>query len=112
MLTRNRLVLATLSLAILLAHQSRSVSAQPSMAWKTLFDGKSLDAWRGYKTATVPDGWRVENGILTKASERWKHLRQAKRLFWKGERRAASREAQNEALSRAQQPPRGSRDSI
>jgi hypothetical protein len=34
--------------------------------WRALFDGKSLDAWRGYKTDKVPAGWRVENGTLTK----------------------------------------------
>jgi hypothetical protein len=34
--------------------------------WKVLFDGTSLDAWRGYKSDAVPDGWRIENGTLTK----------------------------------------------
>ena len=34
--------------------------------WRVLFNGTSLDAWRGYKGATVPTGWRVENGTLTK----------------------------------------------
>ena len=31
-----------------------------------LFDGKSLDNWRGYKGGAVPAGWAVENGTLTK----------------------------------------------
>jgi Domain of Unknown Function (DUF1080) len=35
-------------------------------AWKTLFDGKSLDAWRGYKSQTMPAGWRIEGGALVK----------------------------------------------
>jgi hypothetical protein len=34
--------------------------------WRSLFDGKSLDAWRGYKGAAIPDGWRIENGTLAK----------------------------------------------
>ena len=34
--------------------------------WRTLFDGTSLDAWRGYKTETIPDGWRIEQGTLAK----------------------------------------------
>jgi hypothetical protein len=38
----------------------------PQSAMKVLFDGKSLDAWRGYKRDTVPQGWRIENGALTK----------------------------------------------
>ena len=35
-------------------------------AWRSLFDGASLKDWRGYKTDKVPDGWRAENGTLTK----------------------------------------------
>jgi hypothetical protein len=34
--------------------------------WKVLFDGTSLDAWRGFKSDAVPDGWRIETGTLTK----------------------------------------------
>lgn len=33
-----------------------------------LFDGNSLDQWRGYQTDTVPAGWRVENGTLAKSA--------------------------------------------
>jgi hypothetical protein len=43
--------------------------AQPQPAtseWKVLFDGKSLDAWRGYKSETMPPGWKIENGTLAK----------------------------------------------
>jgi len=40
--------------------------AQPKSGWKVLFDGKSLDAFRGYKTDAVPKGWVIENGTLTK----------------------------------------------
>ena len=34
--------------------------------WQVLFDGTSLNAWRGYKTASVPGGWRVADGTLSK----------------------------------------------
>lgn len=34
--------------------------------WRVLFDGTSLDAWRGYKTPTVPAGWRIVDGTLAK----------------------------------------------
>jgi Domain of Unknown Function (DUF1080) len=34
--------------------------------WRVLFDGTSLDAWRGYKTDKVPSGWRIDNGQLAK----------------------------------------------
>jgi hypothetical protein len=43
--------------------QSAKTTAAP---WKVLFDGKSLDAWRGYKDAPVPSGWHVADGTLTK----------------------------------------------
>src|SRR4051794_14252533 len=46
------------------------VSAIPAACsapqWRTLFDGKSVDAWRGYKSAAVPDGWHIADGALTK----------------------------------------------
>jgi hypothetical protein len=43
------------------------VTAQQSAAgWRPLFDGRTLDGWRGYKQQTVPAGWRVENGVITK----------------------------------------------
>ncbi len=34
--------------------------------WHVLFDGTSLDAFRGYKTDKVPSGWRIANGELVK----------------------------------------------
>ena len=33
---------------------------------ETKIDGTTLDAWRGYKSDTVPSGWRIENGAMTK----------------------------------------------
>jgi hypothetical protein len=30
-----------------------------------LFDGKSLDGWRGYKTEAVGSGWKAQDGALT-----------------------------------------------
>jgi hypothetical protein len=41
-------------------------ACSPAAQWRTLFDGKSLDAWRGYKSASVPDGWRIADGAMTK----------------------------------------------
>ena len=34
--------------------------------WQSLFDGKTMDHWRGYKTDSVPSGWKVVDGIITK----------------------------------------------
>jgi Domain of Unknown Function (DUF1080) len=49
------------------ARGNHSQPAPPTGSeWRMLFDGKSLDAWRGYKSDKVPAGWRIENGALTK----------------------------------------------
>jgi hypothetical protein len=32
--------------------------------WIALFDGTSLKHWRGYQQEDVPDGWRIEGGLL------------------------------------------------
>jgi hypothetical protein len=34
--------------------------------WTVLFDGSSAAAWRGYRSATLPAGWSVVDGALTR----------------------------------------------
>jgi len=34
------------------------------VGWRLLFDGRSTTGWRGYKASTMPDSWKVENGVL------------------------------------------------
>ena len=34
--------------------------------WRSLFDGTSMAAWRGYKMDSLPSGWTVANGVITK----------------------------------------------
>src|SRR5256714_13100048 len=41
-------------------------ACQGSPQWRALFDGKSLDAWRGYKDSPVPAGWKIVDGTLAK----------------------------------------------
>lgn len=52
------------------AAQSSGSGATPSQsqggAWRPLVVGNSLASWKGYKTDTVPSGWRAENGMLLK----------------------------------------------
>src|SRR5688572_1009377 len=33
-----------------------------------LFDGRTTDAWRGYKTDRMPPGWKAEDGVLARAA--------------------------------------------
>src|SRR5215475_6596890 len=57
---------AGLGLAGALMIQATGSTIEAAGAWRTLFDGKSLDAWRGYKSQTMPAGWRIEAGALVK----------------------------------------------
>jgi hypothetical protein len=40
--------------------------------WRLLFDGKSTTGWRGYRSETVPESWKVENGSLLARREQGK----------------------------------------
>ena len=35
-------------------------------AWRSLFDGKTMSEWRGYKTEAIPSGWHVVDGTIAK----------------------------------------------
>lgn len=37
-------------------------------AWRVLFDGRNLDAWRGYQKPDVPPGWNLVDGTLAKST--------------------------------------------
>lgn len=49
---------------------SGSAVAPPSAAlqtpWRSLFDGKTLQGWRGYQMFRPPVGWQAIDGVLTK----------------------------------------------
>ncbi|GAB1414997.1 DUF1080 domain-containing protein [Paludibacter sp.] len=38
--------------------------AKETSEWITLFDGTSLDGWRGYNRKDVPGAWSIDNGAL------------------------------------------------
>jgi hypothetical protein len=64
------LIFAVAAAAPVFAAESNALtSAEKSAGWKLLFDGKSLNGWRGYKTEAVGDGWEVKDGaiVLSKA---------------------------------------------
>lgn len=39
-------------------------SAEARDGWRLLFDGKTFDGWRGYRTQDVPASWRILNGVI------------------------------------------------
>jgi hypothetical protein len=46
------------------AEPNALTAAEKAAGWKLLFDGKSLNGWRGYKTEQVGAGWKVQDGAL------------------------------------------------
>jgi hypothetical protein len=40
--------------------------AAPKPQWHTLFDGKLLDTFRGWRSDGMPEGWHVVDGVLAK----------------------------------------------
>jgi Domain of Unknown Function (DUF1080) len=45
---------------------ARAASPAPAAAWRALFDGKLHDAFRGWHSEGMPDGWHVVDGALAK----------------------------------------------
>jgi hypothetical protein len=43
-------------------------AAERAEGWRMLFDGRSTAGWRGYKQQSMPDGWQVIDGELTRVS--------------------------------------------
>jgi hypothetical protein len=46
---------------------NRLSSADKKDGWRLLFDGKTTNGFRGYKTDTLPSAWHVVDGVLTKS---------------------------------------------
>lgn len=42
--------------------------AERAEGWRLLFDGQTLDGWRGYMMEGMPAGWAVVDGELTRVS--------------------------------------------
>jgi hypothetical protein len=66
-----KMVAIGLGLIVLLTGGS-AMSAEPNSltpeekaaGWRLLFDGKTLDGWRGFKTEAPDAGWHVKDGAL------------------------------------------------
>ena len=60
-----RLVLVGIA-CMALAVVPQGQGAQKAGPWKSLFDGKSLGAWRTYRSETPPEKWDIKDGIMSK----------------------------------------------
>ncbi|HEU5217891.1 MAG TPA: DUF1080 domain-containing protein, partial [Gemmatimonadales bacterium] len=37
--------------------------------WRLLFDGRTTAGWRGYRSTTMPPGWQVVDGALSRVEQ-------------------------------------------
>jgi len=44
-------------------------TAEQATGWRLLFDGTSINQWRGFKSKGVPDGWKVVDGAITRVGQ-------------------------------------------
>jgi hypothetical protein len=56
------------------ADSPASADAQPAAAadqaaWKPLFDGRTTTGWRGFRQDSMPAGWQVVDGALTRVGQ-------------------------------------------
>jgi hypothetical protein len=58
------LVLAVAASPLFAAEPNTLTPKEKSAGWKLLFDGKTLNGWRGYKTEAIGAGWKVQDGAL------------------------------------------------
>jgi len=67
LLTFNSGVAIVAAEAVTNAGTAPLTEAERSAGWQLLFDGRSLDGWRGFKKPEAPKkGWVVEDGLLKK----------------------------------------------
>jgi hypothetical protein len=71
----SKFILAPLTVALTFAVPAgdspvaRATGDDSSKGWRSLLDDQHADAWRGWKSAGLPVGWRVANGMLSKDGE-------------------------------------------
>ncbi|MBN11835.1 MAG: glycosyl hydrolase, partial [Opitutaceae bacterium] len=61
------IVLAVLSLSLFWGcseSKNSSVSMNEGSGWISLFDGTTLQGWRGYNGIEIQGSWTAENGVL------------------------------------------------
>ncbi len=56
--------LALTASATFAAEPNMLTPAEKKAGWTTLFDGQSLNGWRGYKATEIGKGWKVQDGAI------------------------------------------------
>ncbi len=46
-----------------------SMADEQRAGWRVLFDGESTAGWRGFKSESLPPGWQVKDGALTRVAQ-------------------------------------------
>jgi hypothetical protein len=65
-----RIALAAIAAVVLSMTLTSAQDKKPSSGeWRSLFDGKTTNGWRGFRHKTMPDGWQVVDGALTRVSK-------------------------------------------
>ncbi len=49
--------------------QNSLTPAEKAAGWRLLFDGRTTKGWRGYRMETLPRGWQVAKGALTRVKQ-------------------------------------------
>ena len=47
-----------------MAQPNTLTAAEKAAGWKLLFDGRTTEGWRGFKTAAPDPGWQARDGAL------------------------------------------------
>src|SRR5436309_15986025 len=48
------------------AVQNTLTDAEQAAGWRVLFDGRTTAGWRNYGKPTISNGWKVQDGALTR----------------------------------------------
>ena len=71
-------VLRVSFLVIAISHANRGLADEARIGlsesekrggWQMLFDGKSTEGWRNYKSDKISDGWVVKDGLLERVGK-------------------------------------------
>lgn len=61
------LLAGALLMALGMGGDASAKDPAPTAGWRTLFDGKLLDTFRGWRSDGMPQGWHVVDGTLAKS---------------------------------------------